>query len=203
MSSFKETLDNLNDLDLSDINFENIGQWPIAGRAAVWVLLAIVILGLSYWFVVSPKLDELARLEAEEEQKRFRFESLARQAASIDVYRAQLIEIEESFSVLLSQLPTDTEVPGLLDDINDTGISSGLSFEEINLRPETTKEYYIELPININVNGGFHDMGTFVSGVAGLSRIVTLHDFVIQGERASNLNLTIEARTYRYKGDEE
>jgi len=201
--SFKDTLEDLQDLDFNDIDFENIGQWPVAGRIAVWVLMSIVILGLSYWFVVSPKLDELARQEAEEEQKRFRFESLARQAASIDIYRAQLIEIEESFSVLLSQLPTDTEVPGLLDDINDTGISSGLSFEEINLRPETTKEYYIELPIDINVNGGFHDMGTFVSGVAGLSRIVTLHDFIIEGERASNLNLKIEARTYRYKGDEE
>ncbi len=200
MSSFQETIDKLNDLDLADLDFENVGMWPIAGKLAVWLLIAVVALGGGYWFLIQPTMNELARIENEEVEKRTRFERLARQASSIDIYRAQLVQIEESFSLLLSQLPTDTEVPGLIDDINDTGLSSGLRFNEIRLRPERSSEYYIELPIEIKVEGGFHDFGTFVSGVAGLSRIVTLHNFKIDGDRPSDLKMTIEARTYRYKG---
>jgi len=202
MSSIKETLENLNEIDLSDLDFSNIGMWPLAGKITMWVLVAALATAVGYWFMIMPQVDELARVENEEIEKRQRFERLARQASSIDIYRAQLVQIEESFSMLLSQLPTDTEVPGLIDDINETGLSSGLKFSEIKLRPERSAEYYVELPIEIKVRGGYHDFGTFVSGVAGLSRIVTLHDFKIDGATPDNLNMTIEARTYRYKGGE-
>jgi type IV pilus assembly protein PilO len=201
--SLSDSLAKLNELDLADLDFENVGSWPIAGRAVLWLLIAILTAGIGYWFVVLPQIEQLERAQVEEVQKRQRFESFAVQAASLEVYRAQLVEVEQSFSALLSQLPSETEVPGLLDDVSDSGLNSGLSFDKIQLRPDIVREYYVELPIEIEVRGGFHDMGTFVSGVAGLSRIVTLHNFEITGDDPSALKMSINASTYRYKGAEE
>ncbi|WP_298633155.1 type 4a pilus biogenesis protein PilO [uncultured Umboniibacter sp.] len=201
--SLQESLSKLNEIDINDIDFENIGTWSLGGRIFVWLLLAVIVAGVGYWFVIQPQIDQLEQSKAQEVEKRRQFESMAAQASSIDVYRAQLVEIEQSFSALLSQLPSETEVPGLLDDISETGINSGLSFKTIQLRPEQVREYYIELPIQITVSGGYHDMGTFVSGVAGLSRIVTLHNFDISGSNPDDLQMEITASTYRYKGGDE
>ena len=201
--SLQESLSKLNEIDINDLDFENIGTWPIAGRVVVWLLLAVLVAGGGYWFLIQPQIDQLVAAEAAEVNKRRTFESMAAQASSVDVYRAQLVEIEQSFSALLSQLPSQTEVPGLLDDISESGINSGLSFKNIQLRPEQVREFYVELPIQITVSGGYHDMGTFVSGVAGLSRIVTLHNFEISGSNPSDLKMDITASTYRYKGGDE
>ena len=201
--SLQESLSKLNEIDINDLDFENIGTWPIAGRVVVWLLLAVLVAGGGYWFLIQPQIDQLVAAEAAEVNKRRTFESMAAQASSVDVYRAQLVEIEQSFSALLSQLPSQTEVPGLLDDISESGINSGLSFKNIQLRPEQVREFYVEFPIQITVSGGYHDMGTFVSGVAGLSRIVTLHNFEISGSNPSDLKMDITASTYRYKGGDE
>ena len=111
--------------------------------------------------------------------------------------------MEASFAELLRQLPSETEVPGLVDDITDTGLGSGLEFSNIALSEEVTQEIYIELPINIDVEGSYHDFGTFVSGVASLGRIVTLHDFSIVREEGALLSMRIMAKTYRYKTGQE
>ena len=111
-----------------------------------------------------------------------------------------MVDIEENFGTLLSQLPSDTEVPGLLDDISNAGVSNGLQFNKIGLLPENKKEFYIELPIAISVEGTYHDIGAFVSSVAALPRIVTLHDFTVdRGKTGGNLVMKIQAKTYRYK----
>ena len=109
--------------------------------------------------------------------------------------------MEAQFGALLRQLPSDTEVPGLLEDITSTGIGAGLEFDSINLQPEIQREYYIELPIQISVRGSYHELGGFVSGVAGLPRIVTLHDFQIQPVGGDQLDMNILAKTYRYRDD--
>ena len=117
-----------------------------------------------------------------------------------------MAQMEEDFGSLLAQLPGETEVPGLLEDINDTGLGSGIEFDRIQLQPEVAQEFYIELPINILVDGTYHDFGAFVSAVASLPRIVTLHDFRINagaGQNRSELNMQITARTYRYRADDE
>jgi type IV pilus assembly protein PilO len=112
--------------------------------------------------------------------------------------------MRESFGALVSQLPSDTEVPGLLEDISSKGELNGLSIEAIDLLDEVLEEFYVELPIAIAASGSYHDLGAFVSGMAGLPRIVTLHDFEIEmsGEDSSNLSMSITARTYRYRDDE-
>jgi len=114
-----------------------------------------------------------------------------------------MVEMEASFGALVKQLPSDTEVPGLLEDITLTGIGTGLEIKSIQLKPEVAAEFYIELPIEIQVTGTYHDFGSFVSGVAGLPRIVTLHDFTIKPGDAGLLNMTILAKTYRYNDQED
>jgi type IV pilus assembly protein PilO len=132
------------------------------------------------------------------------FEKKAFQVANLDAYRRQMVEMEESFGALISQLPSDTEVPGLLEDITNKGLLNGLSISSIDLQPEISREFYVELPIAIVASGSYHDLGAFVSGMAGLPRIVTLHDFTIRasGDNAPALSMNITAKTYRYKDGE-
>ena len=126
-------------------------------------------------------------------------ETKAFQAANLQAYRQQMLELDETFGALLKQLPKDTEVPGLLEDITEVAHASGLSMKAISLQPEKVSEFYVELPIKIDVTGDYRDFGSFVSGVAALSRIVTLHDYSIEAGNGSLLNMVIEAKTYRYK----
>ena len=162
-------------------------------------------MGAGYWVHIKNLQARLATVAAAEAGLRTDLETKAVLAANLEAYRQQMIEMEESFGALLSQLPGQTEVPGLVEDITFQGLGSGLEFNSIQLQPELTQEFYIELPIRIEVVGSYHDFGSFVSGVASLSRIVTLHDFAITaGETRSDLTMVITAKTYRYNaGDEQ
>jgi len=117
----------------------------------------------------------------------------------LDIYEQQVLELDGTFGALLKQLPKDAEVPGLLEDISAVAFASGLSINAISLQPEKALDFYIELPISIDVIGDYHGFGAFVSGVAALPRIVTLHDYSIKQAEDARLNLTIMARTYRYQ----
>ena len=132
------------------------------------------------------------------------FEKKAFEAANLDKYRKQIAEMEDSFEALKKQLPDDTEVPDLVDDIDEKGAQSRLVIDSVKLQPEKPAEFYIELPIDIKVSGGYHEFGAFISGIAGMPRIVTLHDFAIKrnGESGANLSMDIVAKTYRYKDQE-
>ncbi|VVP62348.1 hypothetical protein PS870_06567 [Pseudomonas fluorescens] len=158
-------------------------------------------LALGYSFYVSDLEDHLDLKREEESTLKEQFATKAHMAANLELYTQQMKEMENSFGVLLRQLPSDTEVPGLLEDITPTGRGSGLEFEAIKLLPEASRQFYIELPIQITVTGAYHDLATFVSGVAGLPRIVTLHDFEIvpaNPEGGPRLRMSILAKTYRY-----
>ena len=202
--------------DFSNLDPDNIGNWPIAVKSLCCAAALAVVVGGGYYFKLK---DEGLRLDSEvakEQNLKREFEQKVQDAANLEAYRAQIAEMNSSFETLLNQLPKDTEVPGLLDDISVKGVASGLSFDAIDLQPEKRADYYVELPINIKVQGGYHDFGTFVSGVAGMPRIVTLHDFVIQplngnsskavasvSKNTDQLAMTIVAKTYRYKTQEE
>lgn len=143
----------------------------------------------------------LEQHQGEEVTLKDQFSIKAFQAANLEAYKEQMEEMEVSFGALLRQLPSDTEVPGLLEDITRTGLGSGLEFEEIKLQPEVAQQFYIELPIQIKVSGSYHDLATFVSGVASLPRIVTLHDFQLvraSADSSTRLSMQIMAKTYRY-----
>lgn len=198
-------IESLRKVDLSDLDLNNIGSWPTAIKTIAGVLLLALILGLGYNFHVSDLQDQLDQQTAQETTLKQQFSTKAFQAANLEAYTRQMSEMETSFGAMLRQLPSDTEVPGLLEDITRTGLGSGLEFEEIKLLPEVTQQFYIELPIQITVTGAYHDLATFVSGVASLPRIVTLHDFElkpIEENSPTQLRMSILAKTYRYNDQE-
>ena len=198
--SLTEAIDSLKKVDLAELDLNNLGAWPAAVKVIACCLLLIVALALGFNFYLKDLQADLDRQRAEEQTLKDQFSAKAFQAANLDAYKSQMAEMEESFGSLLRQLPSDTEVPGLLEDITRTGLGSGLEFEEIKLEPEMVQQFYIELPIQIAVVGGYHDLATFVSGVASLPRIVTLHDFTLTAATpAANgpLRMTLLAKTYR------
>ena len=199
--SFTESLESLKKVDLSDLDLNNLGSWPPVVKVISCLLLLVAALVLGYNFYLKDLQAGLDQSRAEEVSLKAQFSSKAFLAANLEAYKSQMAEMEESFGALLRQLPSDTEVPGLLEDITRTGLGSGLEFEEIKLQPEVAQQFYIELPIQISVVGGYHDLATFVSGVASLPRIVTLHDFEIkpaEKDSVSKLRMSVLARTYRY-----
>tara|TARA_B110000503_G_scaffold104677_1_gene156194 strand:+ start:58349 stop:58963 length:615 start_codon:yes stop_codon:yes gene_type:complete len=198
---FEDILRQLREFDVNDLDFDNVGSWPIAVKSLVWAVLVIAVLIVGYYYHIEDMQLELANAKSQEVKLKKDFEAKAFQAANLKAYRQQMIEMEESFGALVSQLPSDTEVPGLLEDITNKGLLNGLDIASIDLQKETAKEFYVELPIAINASGSYHDLGAFISGMAGLPRIVTLHDFQITTDKknANKLDMKIIAKTYRYK----
>ncbi|MAB23239.1 type 4a pilus biogenesis protein PilO [Pseudomonas neustonica] len=199
--SLSQSIESLKKVDLNNLDFNNIGSWPGALKVIVCVLVFVVLLLLGYQFHLKDLQSGLERVESQEVTLRKEYQDKSFRAANLEAYKEQLAEIEERFSGLLKQLPKDSEVPGLLEDITQMGLNSGLEFESITLQPEVAQQFYVELPINIVVRGSYHDLATFVSSVAGLPRIVTLNDFVIEPISADNpdlLTMNIVAKTYRY-----
>lgn len=201
-----EWFEGLRKIDINDLDTSNMGSWPRAIKFLVAGLLMLLVLALGYNFSTRDLGSQLDLKREEESTLKEQFADKARMAANLDLYTQQLKEMENAFGELLRQLPGDTEVPGLLEDITRTGLGSGLEFEEIKLLPEVAQPFYIELPIRITVTGDYHDLATFVSGVAGLPRIVTLHDFdlaPVSPQGAPKLRLSILAKTYRYNDKEQ
>ena len=201
----EDFLRSLQNFDINDLDFDNVGSWPTGIKVVVWLIVLLTVLGLGYFYHIKNLQDELNEAADAEQQLRVEFEQKAFQASNLQAYKKQMVEMEESFGALVSQLPSDTEVPGLLEDITNKGMANGLEFYSISLQPELAKEFYVELPIRIIGRGSYHDLGAFISGMAGLPRIVTLHDFHVSQEEpnGSMLRLEITAKTYRYKEGEE
>jgi type IV pilus assembly protein PilO len=199
--NFAEQLKALNEFDLSDLDMENIGSWPLALKVIVLALLYAAILVAGFFFHVDDLNKRLGAVEQEEQALRQDFEKKAFEAANLEAYKAQLVEMEQRFGALVAQLPSETEVPSLLEDITDKGELNGLSIKRIDLLSEQAQTFYIELPIAIEAVGSYHDLGAFISGMAGLPRIVTLHDFEItlDADAAPMLEMSILAKTYRYR----
>lgn len=196
----QEFINTLNTLDP-----QNIGSWPLAVKVFIYIAVFVVVLLLGYMFDLSGIRANLDVGKQQQVTLLGEFESKVFKAQNLEVYKRQLKEMEDSFGALLRQLPQETEVPGLLEDITHTGIGSGVDFDSIDLGGEGRAEFYAEQPINIRAHGDYHAFGAFVSGIAALPRIVTLHDFSISPRGAVSadgtspvLNLTIMAKTYRY-----
>jgi type IV pilus assembly protein PilO len=200
--------DDLNNLELSDI-----GDWPIAAKSLLTLLLCIL-LGVAWYYMnTEDQLLELEKVEKQELVLKKEFERKQAKAANLDAYKKQLKEMRQSFNAMLQQLPNRSEVADLLVDVSQTGLAAGLEFELFDPSGEVAKEFYAELPINIRVIGGYHEFGEFISGLAALPRIVTIHDINItprtKGRKgataapSSELVLKAVAKTYRYLDEED
>jgi type IV pilus assembly protein PilO len=199
--AIEDTFKALREFDFGDLDFENLGGWPTPVKILAAFLLLMALLIGGYYYHVDGLQKKLNKERDSESELRRDFERLSFEAANLEAYKRQMLEMEESFGALVSQLPSDTEVPGLLEDITNKGEQNGLAISKIDLLPEVPQEFYIELPISIVAVGSYHDLGAFISGMAGLPRIVTLHDFNIasSGTNANQLQMNIVAKTYRYK----
>ncbi|WP_166259000.1 type 4a pilus biogenesis protein PilO [Marinobacter salicampi] len=202
--SLADSFKGLKDFDVNDLDVNNAGIWPAPVKAIVVLIIFGLILGGGYWFFIKDQYSRLDQVMAKEAELRQQYEQKAYKVANLEVFKNQMVEMEETFGALVKQLPSDTEVPGLLEDITNTAVGSGLALQEVKLQPEQRRDFYVELPINIRVSGSYHELATFVSSVASLPRIVTLHDFTIKptaGE-ADRLDMQVLARTYRYRAGE-
>jgi len=202
--SLADSLKSLNEFDINDLDMNNAGIWPAPVKAIVLLLVFGLIMGGGYWFFIKDQFVQLDRVKSTELELRQNYESKAYQVANLSVFKAQMVEMEETFGALVRQLPSETEVPGLLEDITNTALGSGLALQEVKLQPEQKRDFYSELPINIRVSGSYHELAAFVSSVASLPRIVTLHDLTIKPTGADNdqLDMQVVARTYRYRAGE-
>ncbi|MCE9680218.1 type 4a pilus biogenesis protein PilO [Shewanella sp. AS1] len=189
-------------LDLSefnDLDFENIGGWSAQVKVVFAAFLAIIIFIASYFLFISDAVDILKAEQAKEQTLRDDFKAKYQLAANLKLYREQLAVMEVQFAELLKMLPSQNEMPGLLDDLTFVATDSGLGIKSLEWQEEIQRDFYIEFPISMSVTGNYHEMGKFVSDVAKLPRIVSLHDFVIKRSEQGMLGMEILAKTYRFK----
>lgn len=188
--------------ELKSLDVNDIGRWPFAFRAAVIALVFVIVTGIGVWLtIVKDKAPQLEQVKQEEQNLRVAFENKQRKAANYDGYRKQLDQMEQSFGTMLRQLPAETEIPSLIVDISQTGLAAGLQEKLFQPQSEVPKDFYAEKPILIHLSGSYHDIANFVSGIAALPRIVTLHDINVSRDNDQafdQLSIEVTAKTYRY-----
>lgn len=185
--------------EMNELDFEQVANWPFEVKTVVAVFVAILVAVGGYYGLISSKLPILDSAQVKEDELKQTFAAKYRIAVNLNAYEEQLARIEADFSSMLKSLPTSNETPGLIDDITFVGTTAGLTFKLINWQQEIPKEFYTELPIQMEVSGTYHEFGQFVSNIAGLPRIVTLHNFDISQERGE-LTFQLQAKTYRTAG---
>ncbi len=192
--------------ELRALDVNDVGRWPFAFRAGVIGMVFAVVVGLGiYWTIIENKAPQLKRAQEDEQTLRVTFENKQRKAANYDAYKAQLAQMEQSFGTMLRQLPGETEIPSLIVDISQTGLAAGLQEKLFQPQAEIPRDFYAEKPIKIRLSGGYHEIANFVSGVASLPRIVTLHDINItpdDKDMYDRLSIEVTAQTYRYLDEE-
>ncbi|MHB8744512.1 MAG: type IV pilus inner membrane component PilO [Sulfuricaulis sp.] len=185
--------------DLKSIDFNNLGSWPVPIKIGGILFVCVIILAAGFWFLIQGELDEYSNAEKQEADLRETFLNKKALAINLPAYTQQMDEMEQTFGSLLRQLPNTTEVPDLLVDITQAGLGRGLEFNLFQPEKEQPKDFYAEMPISIQVQGGYHELALFVSDVAALPRIVTFGDITItSGGKGNKLIMSAKARTYRY-----
>lgn len=193
-------------MNLSEINWdlEAAGTWPWPVKLAAVVILSLAVAGGWFYYDTQDQLAQLEQARKQESSLKQTLEIKQKKAANLDAYKEQLAEMEKAFGNMLRQLPNKAEVPALLVDVSQTGLASGLEFELFQPQGEVKKEFYAELPIKVRVIGNYEQLGTFVSGLAGLPRIVTVHNVSIDPLKGGDrLAMNAVIKTYRYLEDEE
>lgn len=197
----------MKNIELNQLTLENIGQWPLLVKYFLLALLLLVVPGIGYWIVIKPNFEKYDTLRTQEVTLKVIFENKQQQTANLNMYKNQLQIMNERFAQMIKQLPVQTEMPAMLEDISKTGVASGLAFELFAPMPEIAHDFYYELPINITVIGNYHQFALFLSRIVEMSRIVTLHDFDIVAAPDDKtllysrdlLRMKIMAKIYRYR----
>ncbi|RLA02616.1 MAG: pilus assembly protein PilO [Gammaproteobacteria bacterium] len=190
---------------LTDLDFAESGEWPLAIKMLAILLLCALVWGGGYYYIIKDKQTELASLEQKEVQLKQEFATKQAKAVNLEAYIEQMKEMKIQFASMLQQLPRKSEVADLLIDISRTGLVNGLVFQMFKPEGERPIDFYAELPIKMKVTGDFHQFGEFVSAIAALPRIVTLHDFTMTppNKDTGKMTMDITAKTYRYFDEQE
>lgn len=203
---WRQELQRLRQTRFSELTLEDGGSWPWILRLLTCVLIVIVTGAVSQWYLATPRAQEVREAQAHVEALMSQYSTRAFQAANLPLLETRMDELDARMKTLLNMLPTDAELPALLDDISEAARQQQLEIDFIRLGSPVTYPFYVTQPFNIQVRGSYHDLAAFVSSVAGLSRIVTLHDFTlapVSGEvkapGSSTLVLSLQAETYRYE----
>jgi type IV pilus assembly protein PilO len=191
-------LEELNKLDL-----KTVADWPLGAKLGLLGILAAVVIAAGWWFLWSPAMEELDASQAKEEELKSVYVTKKGQAINLEAYKKQLADIKQSFGALLKQLPNKQEMDALITDVNQAGLGRGLQFDLFKPGAEAKSEFYAELPIQIRVSGGYHDIAAFASDIAELSRIVTMHNISLMPGKQGELTMEAVAKTYRYLDEEE
>lgn len=191
------------------LDSQNYGNWPNSVKVTCWLFILALIAAIGYFLAIKPKLDAIATARAQEQRLLTEFKEKDSKLRNLQQYQAQLMQMQANFEQQLEQLPKETEIPGLVEDINISGVKAGLKFKNIRLESEIKQEFLVEQPIVIQATGDYHAFGTFVSAIAALPRIVTLHNFEITATENKEkraevpvVNYQVQAKTYRYIGDQ-
>ena len=192
------------------LDMNNYGSWPLSVKITCWIFIFLAVLALGYFVVIKSQLEAIANAQAKEQSLLNEFKEKDSKLRNLQQYQTQLQEMEANFNQQLEQLPKETEIPSLVEDINLTGVNSGLKFKNIRLENEVKQEFFIEQPISIEATGDYHAFGAFTTGIVALPRIVTLHDFTVEAKQDTEkksdipvINYTVKAKTYRYVGADE
>ena len=192
------------------LDMNNYGSWPLSVKITCWIFIFLAVLALGYFVVIKSQLEAIANAQAKEQSLLNEFKEKDSKLRNLQQYQTQLQEMEANFNQQLEQLPKETEIPSLVEDINLTGVNSGLKFKNIRLENEVKQELFIEQPISIEATGDYHAFGAFTTGIAALPRIVTLHDFTVEAKQDTEkksdipvIHYTVKAKTYRYVGADE
>ncbi|MGD8572409.1 MAG: type 4a pilus biogenesis protein PilO [Gammaproteobacteria bacterium] len=188
----------MNVSDLNNLDFNNIGSWPMAAKGLAIAVICAAVLFAGYWFDTKEQMQMLEQQQAKENELKQTFEKKQADAANLEAYKEQMAEMEKRFGALLLKLPSKTEIAELLVDVSRVGLDAGLEFELFKPGNEVPRDFYAEFPINLRVKGSYHELGNFVSGVAALPRIVTIHDLSMKKDKEGELTMTATANTYRY-----
>ena len=192
------------------LDMNNYGSWPLSVKITCWIFIFLAVLALGYFVVIRSQLEAIANAQAKEQSLLNEFREKDSKLRNLQQYQTQLQEMEANFNQQLEQLPKETEIPSLVEDINLTGVNSGLKFKNIRLENEVKQEFFIEQPISIEATGDYHAFGAFTTGIVALPRIVTLHDFTVEAKQDTEkksdipvIHYTVKAKTYRYVGADE
>lgn len=188
----------MNFSDLNNLDLKSLAQAPNAAKGVVAAFIVLFILGVGYYLDWSPALDTLNAAKQEEQSLRATYTTKKRQAINYEAYKQRLADTEKALAALLRQLPNKSEMDSLLTDVNQVGIGRGLEFDLFRPGNEVKSDFYATLPVAIKVVGGYHDLGNFVSDVAKLPRIVTIHDINLEPTKNGKLVMNATIRTYRY-----
>lgn len=189
--------------DFKTLDPKDPGLWPVVPRATILVGLFAGMIGAAWWFGWNVQMDELAGKTAEESTLKEDWLKKKQQAVNLDAHKAQLAEINTSFGALLKQLPNQSEIGDLLVDVNKVAQSRGLVVELFKPGGEAARDFYAEVPITLQMSGGYHEIGGFAGDVAQLSRIVTLNDIDVSTSSGGMLLMKTTARTFRYLDEDE